>query len=110
MLLHGRGESILRVKGLLSIEGEAAPVAVHSVQKLVHAPVHLTRWPSGDRRTRIVFIGKNLDESAVRRSFAAFVMKEKAPARGRSGPADQHLGQEALALALSESAKSRASG
>jgi len=75
MLLHRHGDSILRVKGLLNIEGEAAPVAVHGVQQLVHAPVHLEAWPSADRRTRIVFICKGLDEAAIRRSLAAFVFE-----------------------------------
>jgi G3E family GTPase len=74
MLLNRHGESLLRVKGLLSIEGEAAPVAVHAVQQLVHAPTHLRRWPSGDRRTRLVFIARGLDEAMIRRSFAAFVL------------------------------------
>jgi G3E family GTPase len=76
MLLHRHGEAILRVKGLLSIEGESAPVAVHGVQQLVHPPIHLNRWPSEDRRTRIVFICKGLDPNLIRRSFAAFVLKQ----------------------------------
>jgi G3E family GTPase len=80
LLLHRHGESILRVKGLLSIEGEPAPVAVHGVQQLVHAPTHLERWPTPDRRTRLVFIGRNVDEAMVRRSFAAFVLGRKAGA------------------------------
>ena len=78
MLLNRHGEQILRVKGLLSIEGEHAPVAVHGVQQLVHAPTHLERWPTPDRRTRIVFIVKGLDAALVRRSFAAFVLGERA--------------------------------
>jgi len=73
MLLHRHGEAILRVKGLLNLAGEAAPVAVHAVQQLVHAPTHLPRWPSPDRRSRLVFIVKGLDEGLVRRSLAAFV-------------------------------------
>jgi G3E family GTPase len=36
------------------------------VQHVYHAPVWLKRWPSTDRRTRIVFIGRNLRESWVR--------------------------------------------
>jgi G3E family GTPase len=77
LLLHRHGEAILRVKGLLSIEGESAPVAVHGVQQLVHSPTHLSRWPSDDRRTRIVFICRGLDSDVVRRSFAAFVLKQR---------------------------------
>jgi len=74
LMLHRHGEAILRVKGLLAIQGEPAPVAVHGVQQLVHPPIHLEAWPSMDRRTRIVIIGKGLDEHAFRRSFEAFVL------------------------------------
>ena len=81
MLLNRHGDSILRVKGLLALEGEAAPVAIHAVQQLVHAPTHLPRWPSSDRRTRLVFITKGLDETRVRRSFAAFVLGQSAGSR-----------------------------
>jgi G3E family GTPase len=77
-LLNRHGEAILRVKGILSIAGESAPVAVNGVQQLVHAPTHLAGWPTDDRRTRIVFICKGLDEELIRRSFAAFVLKRKA--------------------------------
>ena len=78
MLLNRHGEAILRVKGILAVEGEPAPVAVHAVQSLVHAPMHMTRWPGADRHTRLVFICKGLDTAAVRRSFAAFVLKAAA--------------------------------
>ena len=73
MLLHRHGEAVLRVKGILAVEGESAPVVVQAVQQLVHAPQHLTRWPSADRRSRLVFIVKGIDAAVLRRSFAAFV-------------------------------------
>ncbi len=73
MLLHRHGEALLRVKGVLAVEGESAPVVVQAVQQLVHAPQHLTRWPSADRRSRLVFIVKGIDAAALRRSFDAFV-------------------------------------
>ena len=75
MLLNRHGVEILRVKGILNIEGEIAPVAIHGVQHLVHPPVHMDRWPDGERRTRIVFIVRGLERQIVERSFAAFVLK-----------------------------------
>ena len=75
LLLHRHGDAILRVKGILAIEGESAPVAVHGVQQLVHPPTHLPAWPSEDRRTRIVFIVKGVEEETIRRSFRAFVLR-----------------------------------
>ena len=73
LLLHRHGEAVLRVKGILAVEGESAPVVVQAVQQLVHAPAHLPRWPSPDRRSRLVFIVKGLDGATLRRSFDAFV-------------------------------------
>ena len=87
MLLNRHGEAVLRVKGILAIAGEAAPVAVHGVQHLVHAPVHLARWPGTDQRTRIVFVCKGLDGAAIRRSFAAFVHLDNGASQTQSAAA-----------------------
>jgi len=72
MLLNRHGDKILRVKGILNLIGEAAPVAIHGVRYLVHNPVHMTAWPDADRRSRIVFIVDAIDPDLVRRSLAAF--------------------------------------
>jgi G3E family GTPase len=72
MLLNRHGEKVLRVKGILNLAGEAKPVAIHGVQRLVHPPVHMKRWPDADRRSRIVFIVDDLDPALIRRSLAAF--------------------------------------
>lgn len=72
MLLNRHGERVLRVKGLLNVRGESAPVAVHGVQQLVHPPVHLGAWPDADRRSRIVFIVRGLEPERLRRSLIRF--------------------------------------
>jgi G3E family GTPase len=71
MLLQARGDDILRVKGLLNVGGEG-PVLVNGVQHVVSPPEHLDAWPDGDRRSRIVFIGRRIDPDAVAESLAAF--------------------------------------
>ncbi len=73
MLLHRHGAEILRVKGLLSLAGQSAPVVVQGVQHLIHKPVHLDRWPDGRAQTRIVVIVHGLDPDLIQRSFAAFM-------------------------------------
>jgi G3E family GTPase len=73
MLINRHGPRILRVKGILSIMGEANPVAVHGVQYLVHPPQHLGGWPDGDRRSKLVFIVDGLDADRLRRSLSAFM-------------------------------------
>ncbi|WP_275791168.1 CobW family GTP-binding protein [Pararhizobium gei] len=72
MLLHRHGDKILRVKGILNVEGEAFPVAIHGVQYLVHIPVHMASWPSTDRRSRIVFIVDGIEPALIERSFTTF--------------------------------------
>jgi G3E family GTPase len=67
------GAKLLRVKGLVKVAEEPErPVLVHGVQHLFHPPVLLSRWPDADRRTRLVFILRDLDESYVRGLWDAF--------------------------------------
>jgi len=72
LLLHRYGDDVLRVKGILSVQGSAAPVFINAVQHVVHPPQHLGSWPTGDRRSRIVFITRGVDHARLRRSLEAF--------------------------------------
>ena len=73
MLIATRGESLLRIKGILNLVGQDRPVAIHGVQHLFHEPVLLSAWPDRDPRTsRIVFITRDLPRSAVEPSLRAF--------------------------------------
>lgn len=72
MLLNRHGDRVLRVKGILNVAGEKAPVAIHGVQHLVHPPIHMRAWPDKDRRSRIVFIVDGLQKPDIERSLHAF--------------------------------------
>lgn len=72
MLLHRHGEKVLRVKGILNVAGQTTPVIIHGVQHVVHPPAHLEAWPDDDRRSRIVFILRGLDQALIKRSLDAF--------------------------------------
>ena len=72
MLLHVHGEHVLRIKGILNVRDLPAPVVIHGVQHIIHPPAHLERWPDADRRSRIVFIARDVDQAAIERSLAAF--------------------------------------
>jgi G3E family GTPase len=71
-LLAGfRGAGLLRVKGIVNVEGR--PYAVQAVQTIVSEPVALDEWPEDDdRRSRLVFITRGVDADDIRRTFAAF--------------------------------------
>jgi G3E family GTPase len=75
MLLHRHGNEVLRVKGILNVEGTDKPVAVHGVQHLVHPPTHMGVWPDDQRRSRLVLVLKGLDPEAITRSLRAFGLR-----------------------------------
>ena len=81
MLLNRHGTSLLRLKGLVAIDGQAAPVLIQGVQHLVHKPMHLKAWPEGDRRTRLIVIVRGLDPREIERSFRAFMQLGQAAER-----------------------------
>lgn len=72
-LLELAGDRILRLKGLANVAGEAGPVAVHAVQHTLYPPARLPEWPDADRRTRIVFIVRDLEESFVAQTLDSFL-------------------------------------
>ncbi|MCF8499894.1 MAG: GTP-binding protein [Rhodospirillum sp.] len=65
MLISSKGEDLLRVKGILNVEGQEQPIAVHGVQHVFHPPVPLPEWPSAERASKIVFITRDLDKDTV---------------------------------------------
>jgi G3E family GTPase len=73
MLTATRGDSVLRVKGILDLAGQAAPVVIHGVQGTWHRPTTLPAWPAGSpRESRLVFILRDLPRSVVEEGLAAF--------------------------------------
>jgi len=66
-----RGSDLLRVKGIVAVEGARGPVVVHAVQHTAHRPVELQAWPDDDRRSRLVFITRGIGRAEVEALFAA---------------------------------------
>jgi G3E family GTPase len=68
-----RGDDLLRLKAIVAVnENPDGPVVLHGVQHLFHPPVLLPQWPSEDRRTRMVFITRDLPREAIEATLAAF--------------------------------------
>jgi G3E family GTPase len=65
------GPDLLRVKGLLSVQGRPGPVVIHGVQHSLSQPAELAAWPSADRRSRLVFITRDIPQSAIEARLAA---------------------------------------
>ncbi len=66
-----RGPDLLRIKGIVNVEGESGPVAIHGVQHVFHPPVKLNDWYGDERRSRIVFIVRNISRESVEALFGA---------------------------------------
>ena len=79
-----RGDDLLRVKGIVQLADDPEhPVVIHGVQHLFHPPETLARWPSEDRRTRIVFITRNIELEDIETTLRVF---ERRHARGARSP------------------------
>jgi G3E family GTPase len=68
-----RGDDLLRLKAIVALSDRPEqPVVLHGVQHLFHPPVLLPEWPSEDRRTRMVFITRDLPREMIEATLAAF--------------------------------------
>ena len=59
------GPTLLRVKGIVNIDGRPGPTVIHGVQKAFHMPTELPAWPDDDHRTRLVFITRGYGQEIV---------------------------------------------
>ena len=83
MLITLYGGNILRIKGLLNVEGVDEPIVIHGVQHVFHPPVRLEAWPDEERSSRIVFIVRDLKPEMFEHTLKAF--NEDSPAPLASG-------------------------
>jgi G3E family GTPase len=84
MLLHARGQQVLRVKGLLELD-DGTLVSVNGVQHVVHPPEHLDRGEIPDPSSNVVFITRGIDNDRLRESFDAFQRLARATDRLQAG-------------------------
>ena len=86
-----RGDDLLRLKAIVALSDRPdQPVVLHGVQHLFHPPVLLPEWPSEDRRTRMVFITRDLPRETIETTLAAF--EEAVEERSSSQSPPRELG------------------
>ncbi len=71
-LCQTHGAQLLRLKGILHVEDAPAPLAVHAVHFTPYPPTLLEGWDEDEPISRIVIIGKGIDEDAVREMLIQF--------------------------------------
>jgi len=76
------GTDLLRLKAIVSVVGRPGPVLLYGEQNMFNAPQTLPRWPTGDHRTRITLLTRNLNEDCLRDLLA--ILTQAASPRWRS--------------------------
>jgi len=70
-LLSLRGDAILRLKGIVRLEGQRQPIVLQGVHHILHPPMYLDRDTPTEEFTRIVLITQGLSAKGLRASFAS---------------------------------------
>lgn len=76
MLLHTHGDKLLRVKGIVNIQGNDNPVVIQGVQHVMYPPEHLNSWNGRLPSTQLAFICRGLSLTKIKRSFDIFALKK----------------------------------
>lgn len=63
------GDALLRLKGILQLEGESQPVVIHGVHGQLYPLQALGEWPEGKAQSRLVFIVKSQDRVGIEQLF-----------------------------------------
>ena len=72
-LVATQGKDILRAKGIIDIESEDRRFVYQSVHMLIEGDLQQAWKPNEPRYSRLVFIGRNLNEAALRVAFESCV-------------------------------------
>ena len=70
-ITQAEGPNILRLKGILALDKDPDRYVIQGVHMIIEGD-HQRPWKDGEKReSRLVFIGRNLDEERLRRTFEA---------------------------------------
>jgi G3E family GTPase len=92
LLRSTHGPNLLRLKGIVKLaEDPERPVVIHGVQHVFHPPAQLDAWPDDDRRTRMVFIVRDIAPKTINGLFDAFLGAAKVDQPDRAALVDNPL-------------------
>jgi len=74
-LIALKGPDILRMKGIVHVEGIEWPFVFHGVQHIFDAPVPLKSWSGADTTSRVVVIARDIDKGDLKASLETLRMK-----------------------------------
>lgn len=74
-LIALKGPNILRMKGILHVEGLTYPFVFHGVQHIFDAPVPLKSWERADTTSRVVVITRDMEEADLKASLEMLLMR-----------------------------------
>lgn len=84
-----RGPDILRIKGIVFLEGIDTPFVFHGVQDIFDPPVPLLHWPGGPRQSRLVVIARDIACPELQRSLA--ILRTQLPRAGATASTNKVL-------------------
>lgn len=77
LLLRSRGDSLLRVKGVIAIEDDPRPVVVQGVRHVLYPLANLASWPPTPAPCGwLVFIARDLTQRAIERSLRSVYVSD----------------------------------
>ena len=90
LLVALRGTSVLRLKGIIATaEQPDRPALIDGTEHIMQPLLWLTRWPTADRRTRLVFVTTGISEALIT-SLLRTLSDQPDPARAAGAPAPSH--------------------
>ena len=72
-MLQAQGPDILRAKGILDVAGEDRRLVFQAVHMILEGDFQGPWKNDADRYSRLVFIGRNLDEAKLREGFESTI-------------------------------------
>lgn len=85
-LIALKGPNILRMKGILHVEGLQYPFVFHGVQHIFEAPVPIKSWSGQDTTSRVIVIARDMEQADLQASLEMLLMQPKDDAGSQDLP------------------------